>query len=226
MSDFFKKMKSIFVVDADQPAPQEGIDKTVSTPKTTQVVDAAQQVTTQEYTEDNQHPVSDQFYKILFDAMEKNNQSGYDYLEFRKTLQALTSLNHDEQTRFLSAFAGAQASGIDAARLVQSANAYIDVLNKEADSFNSAVEDQRSKQITNKQDEIKQLEGQIENKNNQIQKLQSEIASHTSLLQNLNTEISKSQQKIDATKANFHAAFQSLVNNIKGDIDRIKTYIK
>ena len=123
-------------------------------------------------------------------------------------------------------YAAAQASGVNADALVNSAGSYVAILNKEAENFNAAVEDQKSKQINNRQNEIRQLESLIQNKSDQMKKLEEEINEHRNMHQQLSGEISRSQEKIETTKANFNTTFQSLVNNIKGDIDRIKTFIQ
>lgn len=225
MSDFFKKMKSVFVETSGDEAgkePAAGKPEEAGNP-----VASGQQAATPAPkagipVEGQQ---SDQFYKVLFDALERNNQAGFDYLEFKKALQALDSLVLDEKTRFLSAFAGAQASGATVQQLTDSATIYLEVLDTEANNFRNAVEVQRTKQISNRENEVKQLNNLITGKSEQITKLQAEIEEHKKMLAALDEEIRSAQSKIEATKADFSVTYEGLVKKIRDDVDRIKTYL-
>lgn len=234
MSDFFKKMKSVFVepTGGDESTNQESTkeqkekessEQTVANTKTS---DSATGTTSHNYQIENiSGQQSDQFYKVLFDALEKNNQAGFDYLEFKKALQSLESIVVDEKTRFLSAFAGAQASGATAQQLASSAESYLSILNTESDNFKNAVEVQRTKQISNRENEVKQLTNLISGKKDQIQKLQAEIEEHSKMLSALDNEIKTAQSKIETTKADFSVTYDGLVKKIRDDVDRIKTYL-
>ena len=234
MSDFFKKMKSVFVepTAGDESANQESIkeNKNTDSSEPTGTVspksDISSNPSVHNYQIENVNgQQSDQFYKVLFDALEKNNQPGFDYLEFKKALQSLESIVVDEKTRFLSAFAGAQASGASAQQLSSSAETYLNILNTESENFKHAVEVQRTKQISNRENEVKQLTNLISGKKDQIQKLQAEIEEHSKMLSALDNEIKSAQSKIETTKADFSVTYDGLVKKIRDDVDRIKTYL-
>jgi len=226
MSDFFKKMKSVFVEASGEEA--SGNDSTVAGAKeeaTPPVASGHHTSVPAETVTRVEGQQSDQFYKVLFDALERNNQAGFDYLEFKKALQALDSLVLDEKTRFLSAFAGAQASGATVQQLTDSAAIYLEVLDTEASNFRNAVEVQRTRQISNRENEVKQLNNLISGKSEQITKLQAEIEEHKKMLTALDEEIRSAQSKIEATKADFTVTYEGLVKKIRDDVDRIKTYL-
>lgn len=228
MSDFFKKMKSVFVVTSEEGEHEKVNSESDSgtqkvNPETTNTPTAMP--TGQLSGENVIGKQSDQFYEILFGAMERNNQSGFDYIEFKKALSGLDSLSMDEKTKFLSAYAGASASGATSKSLIDSASVYIEVLSTESDKFKSAVEDQRNKQITNRENEINQLNNLISGKKAQMTKLQNEIEQHNKMLSTLQSDIDASRQKIDTTIADFNTTYDGLVQKIRSDIDRIKTYI-
>ncbi|HQW72071.1 MAG TPA: hypothetical protein PKZ91_09640, partial [Saprospiraceae bacterium] len=133
MSDFFKKMKSVFL----EPTGTEtelAEDISQDNPENGEKKDSGQLPTSKTPSEQSTHysdvsgQQSDQFYKVLFDALERNNQAGFDYLEFRKALQSLETIGLDEKTKFLSAFAGAQASGANVKLLTDSATIYLEIL--------------------------------------------------------------------------------------------------
>ena len=167
----------------------------------------------------------DKFYQVLFGALEKNNQPGFDYLEFKKALQSLESLIPDEKTKFLSAFAGAKAAGTDANALNKSIEGYLQILDAEASNFRNAVDAQWAKQIDNRENEINQLTQLVKSKTEQISKLQSEIDEHTKMLDSLNDEIGGAKDKLVQTKANFTTTLDDLVKQLRGDKDRINTYL-
>lgn len=228
MSDFLKKMKSIFVVTTDeenQSTPQEQSNASAASSDTVPQSDNSSTVSSTDNMTDVVGTQSDQFYKILFDAMERNNQPGFDYIEFKKALSGLESLSMDEKTKFLSAYAGAHASGATSKSLVDSATVYLEVLSTESDKFKKAVDVQKNKQITNRQNEVKQLNNLISGKMDQITKLQAEIEDHKKMLTSIQNEIGTSQEKINKTIADFDVTYEGLVKKIRDDIDRIKTYI-
>ncbi len=227
MSDFLEKMKSIFIVqtpDANNSTSSENVEKeNIDISSSTEGGNA----TTSENAENSTitGTSSEEFYKVLFGAIEKNNQNGFDYIEFRKALANLETINPDEKTRFLSAFAGAKASGSNAETLVTSANKYLDILTSEQKVFQNAVDDQWNRQIKSKKAEIDQLNNQISDLKSQMAKIQANIESNNTQVSNLNKEIENSKTKIETTKANFDVTYKKLTDQIKGDIDRIKTYL-
>ncbi|HNB93199.1 MAG TPA: hypothetical protein PKV31_09825, partial [Saprospiraceae bacterium] len=89
----------------------------------------------------------------------------------------------------------------------------------------NAVEIQKSKQISNRENELGQLNNLISGKTEQINKLQAEIEEHKNMLKSLESEISNAREKIEITIADFNVTYDGLVMKIKNDVDRIKTYI-
>lgn len=231
MSDFFKKMKSVFVEssategDASQSEGAEIANDSAANTKSSAGSTSSSSPVRPSVEINVSGQQSDQFYKVLFDALERNNQAGFDYLEFKKALQALESLSMDEKTRFISAFAGAQASGATTQNLTDSATIYLEILDTEATNFRNAVEAQRTKQISNRENEVMQLNNLLSGKMEQINKLQAEIEEHKKMLSSLDEEIKSAQSKIETTKADFSVTYESLVKKIRDDVDRIKTYL-
>ena len=228
MSDFLKKMKSIFVEavdDGSQPVNAETNSEVKAETNNTDTSKAYSENSTNHTSSNTEGQQSDQFYKVLFGALEANNQPGFDYLEFKKALMGLDNLGMDEKTKYLSAFAGAKASGATAQGLMDSAVKYLDVLLDESNKFKNAVEIQKSKQISNRENELGQLNNLISGKTEQINKLQAEIEEHKNMLKSLESEISNAREKIEITIADFNVTYDGLVMKIKNDVDRIKTYI-
>lgn len=132
----------------------------------------------------------------------------------------------DEQTRYQSAFAMAQTMGATPAALLQTAQHYIDILNKEEQKFEEALTKQRLKQIGSKEQAIKKLEETIKAKAEQIKRLTQEINKHQKERDTLKKTIQESVVKVDSTKNNFIVSFNNLVKQIQGDMGNIKKYLK
>lgn len=221
MSDFLSKLKGIFIVQtatdgkATEATPVK-TDGTVKPAETTPKVEVV--VPTGK--------VSDKFYEILFGAMETNNQPGFDYLEYKKSLQTLSKMPMDEVTRYSSAYAAAQAMGVSSQALNDSAQFYLNVLKSEDAKFQESVNAQRQKQIGSKEKAITDLDATIKAKGEQIAKLTQEIAVHQEDMSKMKAEISEAVVKIETTLSDFHATYSDLIGQIGQDVENMKKYLK
>ena len=129
------------------------------------------------------------------------------------------------ETRMQSAFAMAETMGVDKKKLLQSAEHYIQVLQREEQKFGRALENQQSKQIESKKGQLGQLNQAIEKKLAQIKKLEAEVAQHKEQINNLRSEIEGAANNIASTKNDFIASYNSLVNQIRLDMKHIQDYI-
>ena len=217
MSDFLKKLKGVFVVD-DGSEPEEKTQPEAPTKKAPVAVIA------------NPSPVSgnvsEKFTEILLQSMERNNQEGFDYIEYKKSLQTLEKMPMDEKTRYFSAFAAAQSMGISQQKLIDSAKFYLGILKTEEQQFQNATKGQREKQIGGKEKAIASLEKTIQEKGELIAKLTEEIQQHQTDMDAMKSEIQEAVVKIDTTMQDFHASFTNLESQINGDISKMQTYLK
>ncbi len=219
MSDILKKFKSVFVLEdpeSEQSAPE----------KAPAAVPAAPAPPPPGPVATTSGSVTDKFSDILLGALEKNNQPGFDYFEFRQALRNLAKMPMDEQTRFQSAYAMAQTMGATPAALVESANFYLQVLATEQSRFNEAHQQQRAKLIGNREDEVKNLEGMMAQKAEQIKQLTQQIEEHRQRAEQIRKELSDSTIKIENTKADFEATFAAVVGQMQGDVEKMKSYLK
>jgi hypothetical protein len=220
MSDIFKKFKSVFIVDdssadASATGPVQQATPSQQAPAATPVATAQ-----------TQGSVTDKFVEILMSALEKNNQDGFDYFEYRQALKNLSAMPMDEATRFKSAYAMAQTMGVTPVKLADSAKFYLGVLANEQSKFNDAHTQQRAKLIGNREDDLKNLEAMVLQKTEQIKQLTQEIEDHRQKGDQIRSEISESTIKIENTKADFDATFSNVTANIEADIAKIKQYLQ
>ncbi len=216
MSDFLSKLKGIFVVQTPTDGKTaEPIVKPVTPTTNTPPVLASVS-----------GKVSDKFYDILFGAMETNNQAGFDYLEYKKSLQTLEKMPMDEATRYGSAFAAALAMGVTTQQLNDSAQFYLNILKAEDSKFQESVNVQRQKQIGSKEKAITDLDATIKAKGEQIARLTQEIAAHQEDMGKMKAEISDAVVKIETTLSDFHATYNDLTSQIAQDVEKMKKYLK
>jgi len=226
MSDLLKKFKSVFIVEeengnaqntnqAQKPATQHPAEMTAPPPK--QRAETAA---------NSSGSVNDKFVQILSAALEKNNQQGFDYFEFRQALINLAKMPMDEATRFHSAYAMAQTMGVTPEKLMESAQFYLNVLTNEQAKFNEAHAQQRGRLIGNREDEVKNLEAMMQQKAEQIKQLTQQIEEHRQRSEQIRQEISDSTVKIENTKADFDATFANVTGHIQDDIGKIQQYLK
>lgn len=223
----FKNIKSLFIVEGETSSPKSedkqspSIEKPAETSVSSQSSSASSQP---QATGPGQ--VTEQFTEILFKALQDNNLQGFDYLEFKQSLRSLEKMPMDEGTRYQSAFAMAQTMGATPAVLIQTAEHYLNVLKKEESKFDEALSAQQQKQIGNKSHEIKQLDEIINTKTQQIQQLTKEIDEHRQKMVALRKDIDDASIKVETTKNNFIASYQSLVDLISRDVENMKRYLK
>ena len=170
--------------------------------------------------------VNDRSVKVLMQAMENANQPGFDYLEFKKSLQNLKKMNFTDEVRFQTAYATAQSMGVTPEQLQSSAGHYLSVLQKEQQKFAAALNGQRVSQISNKQDRLKQMDASIQQQEAKIKELQEKIAKARKEQEKLRDTIAQSSEKLEQTQADFEATLRVITGGIEQDVENMKTFLK
>lgn len=223
----FKNLKSLFVVEEENPnkaaSPESQKDKT----------EMKNQPASKTTNSSAPAPVpaepgkpAPELTEVLFKAMEQNNVEGFDYLEFKQSLNSLKKMPMDDQTRYQSAYAMAQTMGVTVERLLQTGQHYLDVLKQEEQKFEAAVNNQKAKQIGEKEQHILKLEEAIKAKAEQIKQLTVEIEADQTKAKQLKQEMTEATVKVETTRNNFVASYEALVQQIRHDLDNIKNFLK
>ncbi|MDJ1468643.1 sister chromatid cohesion protein PDS5 [Xanthocytophaga flava] len=220
----FKNIKSLFIVDETntdnqsvQQQPQEAQQKTTSNqtpppiPQNTPAVPGG---------------VDQRIFDSLLKALEDNNQPGFDFLEFKNSLQTLATIIPDESTRYKSAYATAATMGLTVEKLVDSAKFYQGILSREKDNFDKAVVQQVDLNVTAKQKEAERLQTLIQQKAEQIKKLTEEITAHQEEMNKAQSVITEAATKIETTKNNFYVTLEAVMGQIQNDIANIERFLK
>lgn len=230
--DVFKKLKSVFVVEdtpstAEPPStslpPQQESKAPTTEPSYSNPASTNSQPTFDASTLKNKTP-DEKFTNILLEAIEKANLPGFDYLEYKTSLQSLSKMNMDVATKYQSAMAMAKTMGTTPDKIIQAANQYLAVLKAENDKFLLAVQGQKQKVAQDEKEGLSGLKNSIDNKKNQIAQLQKEIADEEAQLVKMQQEIGASANKIAETSAKFDQAYVAVTQQIVDDIKNISQY--
>ena len=166
------------------------------------------------------------FVDILLKAVEKDNLEGFDYLEYKSSLQSLAGMDMDEATKYKSALAMAKTMGATPGKLIKTAQHYLKTLDKEKSKFQEALKGQKAKQVTGKETSIKKLSETIAKKKQRILDLQKEIEADTAKMKTMKDGISKAVSKVQATSDNFHYAYNVVTGQILADVEKMEKYLK
>lgn len=166
------------------------------------------------------------FVDILLKAVEKDNLEGFDYLEYKSSLQSLSGMDMDEATQYKSALAMAKTMGATPAKIIKTAQHYLKTLDKEKSKFQEALKGQKAKQVTGKEASAKKIAESIATKKQRILDLQKEIEADTAKMKTMKDGINQAVAKVQATSDNFHYAYNVVTGQILSDVEKMEKYLK
>ncbi|HOY13825.1 MAG TPA: hypothetical protein PLY70_11820 [Saprospiraceae bacterium] len=225
----FDKLKKLFVVEdgsaASSSPTSSGVEsmpstENVSGPSVSKTPEMTIEVNAAEGTPDQK------FIDILLKSVEKNNMDGFDYLEYKQSLQSLANMAMDDATRYNSALAMAKTMGASKETILSSAGHYLGILKQEEEKFKAALVGQKSMVEQNQTVGISNLEKSIVQKQQQVESLLKQIEEDKARLEQMKNEISEAASKIQATANNFMSAYNLVVGQIVEDVDNIKNFAK
>ena len=108
----FKKLKSVFVVEEEGKSTKPTTSKNKTTPAAksspTKPKSAAKSQPSAAPKSSGQAKPENKFVDMLLRSIEANNIEGFDYLEYKQSLQSLMKIESDEAKRYQNAYAMAQ----------------------------------------------------------------------------------------------------------------------
>ncbi|HRI29356.1 MAG TPA: hypothetical protein PK239_08600 [Chitinophagales bacterium] len=216
-----KNLKSLFIVDETTQKKEE----TEKQNPQQEGVQLTPPPLPENYSGNPETKTDPRVYEMLLSVIESNNQDGFDYLEFKASLQALNNLPLDEATKYKSAFATASTMGLTLDKLITSADFYKNVLNRERDKFKAELERKMQDTVVSKDKEKQQLEDNINKKEQQIANLSSEINQHRQNLAQLQQQLAEIQFKIQQTQSAFFNTHQHLLSQFEDDMQKMRQYL-
>lgn len=163
--------------------------------------------------------------EFLATAMEKNNLPGFDYFEFKRAVFTLQQMKLDEATAFKSAFTTAATLGITKEKLVETAGYYRNLLQKEKEQFDQALQQQNQSKITAREQEIARLRDQIERHKAEIVRLQDEIAGYLNQVEQNETTLKTDREKLEKARDNYQRTHNAVLTQIDQDIENMHKHL-
>ncbi|MBP6828490.1 MAG: hypothetical protein KA165_18125 [Saprospiraceae bacterium] len=163
--------------------------------------------------------------EFLATAIEKNNLPGFDYFEFKRAIVSLIQMKLDEVTAHKSAFTTAATVGVTKDKLIETAAYYKNVVEKEKEQFDKALENQNSTKITARQEEVKRLRDQIERHKTEIARLQDEVAGYLNQIDQAENAVKLEGEKLEKARAAFEKTHQAVVLQIDKDIENMHKHL-
>jgi hypothetical protein len=228
----FKKIKSLFIVETEETVAEKSTPQKAEKSETdggNRIVRAATVPTTPPtapHIAQTTGELNDRFLQILFDALESNNLNGFDYLEFKKSLQSLSAMPLDEATRYKSAFAMAGSMNVTPQQLLDTAGHYLQVLAKEEEKFETALGQQKSTKVHAQEEQVKHLEAIVAQKAEQIKALTQEIETIQQQIETTRVEIADANEKAAKTQNDFAMSYGFVREQIQTDIRNMQQYLK
>lgn len=170
--------------------------------------------------------MNDRFVQVLLEAMEAANLPGFDYLEYKKSLQNLKKMNFTDSVRYQTAYATAQSMGVTPKQLQDSAQHYLNTLATEQKKFSTALAGQRAQQVNDKEAHLKQIDAEIAQQEAKIKELQAQIDKAREEQSQLRTTIQESVDKLATTQADFETTLKIIVDGIEQDKANMAEFLK
>ena len=206
MRGILKKVAGAFVeIKEDEPVKKEAVKIPVPLTGTATVNQSAIDEFTRKF-------------RSILEEENKRNFPGNDYYEFKVMKDAMNAIPQ-ETLRYQAAFAGWSTGGSQSKKnLLDTAQVYLGLVNKEISEFETAYQAQYSAQVTNNEQIIQQKSKRVQSLKDEIAQLENEI--HSLTQQNQENKASLTS-KHDA----FVAAGNSQRQEITDEIDKINQYI-
>ena len=168
-------------------------------------------------------PKDDKSLELLANAFEKANIPGFDYVEFKKSMNGLEKLDFESNKAIISAYTTASTMGLTKDKLLESIQHYIGRLGKEREAFGDAVKRQIEVHVTAKRNEKIHIAKEIDQLNEQVKNLQQKINQHQSKLDSADERINEAESKIADRKKRFEATFSQITAVLEDDYKLINT---
>ena len=159
---------------------------------------------------------TEHFKKILKDENERNFP-GNDYYEFYVVKSNMTAL--PEPQAYVVAFSGLAAAGLTKAKLLETAQKYLGIVEREMNDFNQTYEHMYNENVT-------KLEQTVTAKNQELAQLTQRISELTTEISGIKQDIMQNTQKLSDKKNGFMLAGNAQKQEIETEITKINQYVQ
>jgi flagellar motility protein MotE (MotC chaperone) len=215
MASFFEKALGVFVEFED--------DKNKVVPATSSPISIQSPLASGIISSTENQAEAEKFEKYFDRLFDQANLPGPDYFEFYKMMETLEVHIHDEKARLSATFASLSIQGLTKQTLVDSANKYKAIIEKDKADFEKALKDKLATEVGQRQKELQTHEKKIATNSEQIQKLTKEITESQSLIGKLKKEVADEETKLAKNNNGYQLASQAIINKIISDTQKIQS---
>jgi len=166
---------------------------------------------------------AEKFEKYFDRLFDQANLPGPDYFEFYKMMETLEAHIRDERERFTATFASLSIQGLTKQTLIDTANKYKALLEKDKADFELALTEKLKQEVGQRQKELQDLEKKIVASSEQIQRLTKEITDSQISIGKLKSEVTEEENKLNNNSNGYQLASQAILNKISADIQKIQS---
>lgn len=166
--------------------------------------------------------IDDKSLGYLCKALERNNQTGFDYLEFKLALYQLEKMDITGDLAVKSAFATASALGVDKGHILSSLDRYVNVLQLERQDFDRALESAMKRKIEARKKDIVTLEQKIAEFRKEIAQIEHAISEGEKKISSATEEIQAATSDLEGAEKTFRETFDQIISVIQTDRDLIQ----
>jgi len=226
------KIKSLFVVVDEAPkkeetTPKQEEKKTTDTPK--QVVNQKENssLRVENIPEEIKSEGTAKINQLIFDnlttAISKANLPGEDYLEFVDALRAMKDIPLTDELKMQTVFATLSTKGLTVPKILESADYYTKILENEKAKFYEVLKQQTHGQVNQKANEVNVLENDNKRLADEIARLTEKISQNQAKMEQLKKDMSGNEEKIKSTETDFLYTYDLVANQIKNNVEKIKS---
>ncbi len=132
----------------------------------------------------------------ISNALVRNNQEGYDYLELKLALDKMSRMDITGDMAVRSAFAAASAMGIDKKKLIDSIVVYREILIKERTDFDTALQDAMKRKVETREKDILELENKRIALEDELKRIQVAISTSEEQIANARLAIESASSEL------------------------------
>lgn len=158
------------------------------------------------------------YFEKLIDQANATNPSfqGADYKEFIDNKLDIDDIA-DEALKYKTAYNVLKSSGLTKAKLLQTAQEYLELIGRDLNNFQGAQSLKYRKEIGPKEEQIQKKAEELQALQQKINKLKSEINS-------LGQEVTLAKEKMNTVRTSFLLAGELKQNEIAGEVKKIDQY--
>ncbi len=219
------KIKGLFIVPEDEvegTVEKKVEEKKIEEKKTEPIIFANKEQSVSIHNISSKGEFNQNIFNSLTKAISDANLPGEDYLEFVDALQAMKDIPLDETIKMQTVLATLSSRGLTVQKIIETADYYLKVLERERDKFKEATAQQTQGKVDNRQNQIKSLEEENQKKTEQIKTLTEEIGNNNQQMALIKKEIEEADIKIKSTENNFNVTYEFVSNQIISKVEKIK----